>query len=123
MGAFILAFWRETLILTLVAFIFLADAFYVDKIKLERDLAQAKYNTVSHVLENQSNQILENSEATRRIVTEEMENLQNRLDALTEEQRQQIEDLLKVEIPEDSLEDLIDFLIDLAEGDLRWSND
>lgn len=122
MGAFILAFWRETMIVSLIAFIYLASTFYVDRIKLERDLAQARYETVNTVLQNQSNKILENSETTKRIVQEEMEGLDSRLDRQSRQQRQQIEELLKTEIPDSSVEEIVQFLIETVDQ-LRWSND
>ena len=104
-------------------FIYLANSVYVDRIKLERDLAQSRYETVNVVLETQSRQILENSEATKRIVREEMLELDRRLEQLNRDQQQQIRDLLEVEIPQDSVEDLMDFLIDLASERLKWSDD
>ena len=122
MGTFILAFWRETMIVSLILFIYLANTFYVDRIKLERDLAQARYETVSTVLQNQSNKILENSETTKRIVQEEMEGLDSRLDRQSRQQRQQIEELLKTEIPDSSVEEIVQFLIETVDQ-LRWSND
>lgn len=122
MGTFLAAFWRETSIVLLVVFIYLANTFYVDRIKLERDLAEAKYGTISHVLEQQSNAILESSETTQKIVKEEMGALGERLERESNEQRQQIEELLKADIPDESLEALMEFLIKTVD-DLRWSNE
>ena len=122
MGTFLAAFWRETSIVLLVVFIYLANTFYVDRIKLERDLAEAKYGTISYVLEQQSNAILESSETTQKIVKEEMGALGERLERESNEQRQQIEELLKADIPDESLEALMEFLIKTVD-DLRWSNE
>lgn len=121
-GAFFAAFWRETSIVALIVFIYLANTFYVDRIKLERDLAEARYQTVSTVLETQSRQILENSEATKRIVKEEMQDLDSRLERQTNQQRRQIEELLKTEIPDSSVEEIVQFLIETVDQ-LRWAND
>lgn len=123
MSVILYTYWREFLILSLIMFIYLANSVYVDRIKLERDLAQSRYETVNVVLETQSRQILENSEATKRIVREEMLELDRRLEQLNRDQQQQIRDLLEVEIPQDSVEDLMDFLIDLASERLKWSDD
>lgn len=122
MGTFLAAFWRETSIVLLVVFIYLANTFYVDRIKLERDLAEAKYGTISYVLEQQSNAILESSETTQRIVKEEMGSLGERLERESSEQRKQIEELLKADVPDESLEALMEFLIKTVD-DLRWSNE
>lgn len=121
-GAFFVAFWREASIVALIVFIYLANTLYVDRVKLERDLAQARYETVSTVLENQSNKILENSEATKRIVQEEMEGLDSRLERQSNQQRKQIEELLKTEIPDSSVEEIVEFLIETVDQ-LRWTND
>lgn len=122
MGTFILAFWKEISIALLLLFIFGANEIYVDRIKLERDLAQAKNETISQVLEDQTKEILEASKRTERIVSEEMKGLDDRLDKLTEEQKKQIEDLLEVEIPEECGEEFNQFLIDMVDQ-LRWAND
>ena len=121
-GGFLIAFWRETAIATLIVFMYLANVFYVDKIRLERDLAQSRYDTVSHVLETQSNKILENSETTKRIVQNEMSALDNRLNRQSREQKEQIEELLKSEVPDGSMEELMQFLIETVDQ-LRWTDD
>ncbi len=121
-GGFLIAFWRETAIATLIVFMYLANVFYVDKIRLERDLAQSRYDTVSHVLETQSNKILENSETTKRIVQDEMSALDNRLNRQSREQKEQIEELLKSEVPDGSMEELMQFLIETVDQ-LRWTDD
>lgn len=124
MGSAILAivkqFWRELAIVGLFLFIWGANEFYVEKIKLERDLAVSKKEQIEKVLNDQSQKILDAAEETKQIVQTEFSELDSRLDALSDEQKQQLEDLIDLEIPEGCGEELNEFLINVAEQELRW---
>lgn len=112
-------FWRELSVLGLVAFIYLANTFYVEKIKLERDLANSRVETIQTVLDAQIQRIKDSAERVENIVQSEMQTLDDRLDRLSNRQRQQIHDLLSVEVPDACSDDINDFLIRMID-ELRW---
>jgi len=122
MGTILLTFWREAAIGGLLLFIVLANQFYVNSIKLERDVAEANLSLTEYILESQSDKILQASEDTQNIVRDNMERLDTRLDRLTRDQRKQIEDLLKIEIPVECGEEFNQFLIDRAH-ELGWPDE
>lgn len=115
-------FWRELTIAGLLLFMVLANKFYVNTIKLERDMAELQAEIMKERLDNQSAQILKESEKTRREVLEGLSLLDTRLAEMNRDQKALIEDLLKLEIPVECGEDFNRFLIDMVDQ-LRWSSD
>lgn len=114
-------FWKEIAIVSLIAFIWGANEFYVERIKLQRDLAISQKETVENALERQSKEILEEAKRTRKAVEENFEELDDRLNDLSDEQKRQLEDLINLEIPEGCGEEFNEFLINVANEELRWN--
>lgn len=121
-AGFLRAFWREILIISLLSSLWIAHEYvYTPKIEnLELRLAveEGKLSQCQQAFTDQSDKIIEESEETKRIVSEGFSRLEEILENMQSEEKQQIIDIISEEVPE-SCDDLNLFLIEMVER-LRW---
>lgn len=121
-AGFLRAFWREILIVALLSSLWVAHEFVytpkIENLQLQLEVEKGKLSQCEQTLASQSERIIEESENTTRIVTEGFTRLEQLLNDLKEEEKQQIDDILDQDVPE-SCDELNEFLIDMVER-LRW---
>lgn len=121
-AGFLRAFWREISIVGLLSGFWLFFQFIhspqIENLNLKLQIAEANLSQCERAFTNQSERIIEESENTAKIVIERFDRLELILSKLSDEEDEQIKDILDQEVP-DSCEELNDFLIDMVDR-LGW---
>ena len=121
-AGFIRSFWREILIVSLLVGGWLGHSLYyepkIENLQLRLSIAEANVEQCQASFKDQTDKILEESEETKKVVTERFDRLEDILDNLRGSEQEQIQDILNDEVPE-SCEELNQYLLDMVER-LGW---